>query len=92
MGVYSTMALAEVANENTIANVSSSAAQFMIETYRSDLSLFNAVIECDFATALGEAGIIAFTEADQKEADKEQTTDAKRRKEVLAKSKGAALA
>lgn len=70
MGVYSTMALAEVANENSIANVSSSAAQFMIETYRSDLSLFNAVIECDFATALGEAGIIAFTEADQKEADK----------------------
>ena len=67
MGVYSNMALAEAAK---LSNVPSSAAQFMIESYRSDLSLFNAVIECDFASALGEAGIIAFTEADQQESNK----------------------
>lgn len=62
MSVYSNMALAEVAKEQ---NVSGSAAQFMIEAHRLDLSLFNAVIECDFLDAMGKAGLIAFTEADQ---------------------------
>lgn len=62
MSVYSNMALAEVAKQNT---VSGNAAQFMIEAHRLDLSLFNAVIECDFLDAMGKAGLIAFTEADQ---------------------------
>lgn len=62
MSVYSNMALAEVAKEQ---NVTGSAAQFMIEAHRLDLSLFNAVIECDFLDAMGKAGLIAFTEADQ---------------------------
>lgn len=66
MGVYSNLALQEVAKTNG----NGSAAQFMIETHRFDLSLFNAVIECDFASALNEAGIISLTEADKSEANK----------------------
>lgn len=61
MGVYSNLA-AEVAADIIPVKESVHPIQFAIDSYRSDLQLFEAMIERDFAEAYCESGIVSITE------------------------------
>lgn len=61
MGVYSNLA-AEVAVDIIPVKESVHPIQFAIDSYKSDLQLFEAMIERDFAEAYCESGIVSITE------------------------------
>ena len=72
MGVYTT---STAVNESSIEDMLFSEAElasfnpmgFMVDTYRADQALFEALIEVDFAEIYNENGMISLTEAEQEE-------------------------
>ena len=72
MGVYTT---STAVNESSIEDMLFSEAElasfnpmgFMVDTYRADQALFEALIEVDFAEVYNENGMISLTEAEQEE-------------------------
>ena len=64
MGVYSTEAAQLAASTMSVDEAFVNPIQFAIDSHRSDLQLFEALIERDTCNAFVEAGIISVNEAD----------------------------
>lgn len=64
MGVYSTEAAQLAASTMSVDEAFVNPIQFAIDSHRSDLQLFEALIERDTCNAFAEAGIISVNEAD----------------------------
>jgi len=72
MGVYSTEAAAYAANTKSVSlseGTFVNPIQFAIDSYRSDLQLFEAMIERDCVNALNECGIVTIDEAETEAVD-----------------------
>lgn len=64
MGVYSNEAAAYAATKNNVSvNETLNPIQYAIDSYRSDLQLFEALIEVDVCNAMNECGIVSIDEA-----------------------------
>ena len=74
MGVYTnSAAVNEASLEEFLAEADTSSFNpygFMVDTYRADQALFEALIEVDFAEVYNESGMLFLDEADQEEMKK----------------------
>ena len=74
MGVYTnSTAVAEASLEEFLAEADTSSFNpfgFMVDTYRADQALFEALIEVDFAEVYNESGMLFLDEADKSAMDK----------------------
>lgn len=86
MAVYTRAALGE-----SYLDHDANPFQLMIEAEQIDQSLFESLIEVDFATVYNEAGIITLTEADKEAADNAQKEGFLKKGFELIKKLGAAI-